>query len=179
MKAVIYSAIILLTWEMGYAQEGEYSLLSRFDPQTLYGSPSYKEKPAGYEILVPSFHMNGPYDYSSLNYYWTFLLSDYGTIAIQTPMLPYHGKTTILRITDTTKTVCRIVSYDSIQNSIPEYLLCCNNDGCIPPPYIKKQRNRRNMIIQNDSLTIYLINIKPQNLEKICRVVTTPIADYR
>ena len=123
--------------------------------------------------------MNGPYGYSSLNYYWTFLLSDYGTIAIQTPMLPYHGKTTILRITDTTKTVCRIVSYDSIQNSIPEYLLCCNNDGCIPPPYIKKQRNRRNMIIQNDSLTIYLINIKPQNLEKICRVVTTPIADYR
>lgn len=44
--------------------------------------------------------------------------------------------------------------------------------------FLRRKRKRENMIITNDSLTIYLINIRPKHLDAVHAVqkkVTTPI----
>lgn len=91
-------------------------------------------------------------------------------------MHPYDGKTKILRITDSTRTTYRSISYDSLERYIPEDVLCKDLWKNVTP-FSKKKRNRENMMITNDSLTIYLINIPPKHLEAVRKIVTTPIDD--
>ena len=177
MKRWVCILIILFNFGVCRAQ-WEHLFLSRFNPKIIYTRDREEDKPAGYELSIPWMY-NGVYAINDNKSFWTFLTSKrHGTIGIQTPLLTYNGTTTILRIIDTTKTVYNIVSFDTIRNRIPETIISNQVKNKVSS-FLRRQRNRRNMIIQNDSLTIYLINIKPQNLEKICRVVTTPIADYR
>lgn len=156
----------------------EHCFLARFTPKVYYVSNNQFKIPAGYELQIHGIFND---IYSSAGYekflsdYWTFLISSKeGTIGIRTPFVPYDStRKTILRITDTTKTFCRIVPYDSIMTRIPENVLY-NGEYKIYS-FLRRKRKRENMIITNDSLTIYLINIRPKHLDAVQKKVTTPI----
>ncbi len=156
----------------------EYWPLIRYTPKLRYVGDGKETIPAGYELPIHSIFHNiygrNSHRYDT-SYHWTFLYSlKEGTIGIQTPFVPYDStRKTILRITDTTKTVCRIIPYDSIRDRIPEIIYY--DEKLKIEPYLRRKRNRENMIITNDSLTIYLINIRPKHLETVRKTVTTPV----
>lgn len=152
----------------------EHWLTARFIPKLTFISNNKKMIPAGFELPIHGI-FNGCGFCEDIPYYWTFWASSReGTIGIRTPFVPYDStRKTILRITDTTKTVCRIVPYDSIRERIPEIIYY--GERLKVEPFLRRKRNRENMIITNDSLTIYLINIRSKHLETVRKTVTTPI----
>lgn len=179
-KVLLLNVLVFSLYRICEAQTGsiEYWPLIRYIPTLRFISDAKETIPAGYELPIHGIFYNIYGRNSHLydtSYHWTFLYSlKEGTIGIRTPFVPYDStRKTILRITDTTKTVCRIVPYDSIRDRIPEIIYY---DGRLKvEPFLRRKRNRENMIITNDSLTIYLINIRPKHLETVRKTVTTPI----
>lgn len=177
-KSLLLGTLYLLFCNDCKAQQRpvEHFTLSRYIPIVYYIGDNVKKIPAGYEIAIHEiydkryFFLRGMHNDS-----WTFLNSNHeGTIGIQTPFVPYDStRKTILRITDTTKTVCRIVPYDSIWYRMPEFVLY--DEKLKVEPFLRRKRKRENMIITNDSLTIYLINIRPKHLDAVRKKVTTPV----
>ncbi len=175
-KIILASVLFLFCAEISHAQI-EFLSTFRYMPKVIHTRDSEKYIPAGYEVGIPWIY-HGVCAISWKDDFWTFLSGGqrYGAIAIPAPMHPYDGETKTLRITDSTRTTYRSISYDSLGRYIPEDVLCKDLWKNVTP-FSKKKRNRENMMITNDSLTIYLINIPPKHLEAVRKIVTTPIDD--
>ncbi len=176
-KILLLNVLLVFLCNICKAQNiipNEHWLIARFIPKLIFIDNNKEIIPAGYELPIHGI-FNSCGFCEDIPHYWSFWTSSQeGTIGIQTPFVPYDStRKTILRITDTTKTVCRIIPYDSIRDRIPEIIYY--DEKLKVEPFLRRKRKRENMIITNDSLTIYLINIRPKHLDAVQKKVTTPI----